>query len=86
MNNRDIAVAANLASLNEIITEMVQASADGTRADTEFAALIRDVLRQHSHSLGFKFQGESPPGAPTGGMQQTGPVEDWPWRKPDQEA
>jgi len=70
MNANDLHVAANLASLNEIITEMVQASADGTLAEPEYAELVRDTLRQHSHSLGFKFQGESPPGAE--GMQQVG--------------
>jgi hypothetical protein len=63
MDDWQRAVMANLASLNEIVTELVQASADGTRAEPEFAELVRDTLRQHTHALGFRFQGEIPPGA-----------------------
>lgn len=51
-------LAANLASLNEIVTELVRASADGMRADPEFAVLVRDTLREHSRALGYVFQGE----------------------------
>ena len=50
-------IAANLASLNEIMTEVVaHTSPDGT-----FIGLVRDTLRNHSWALGFEFQGERVP-------------------------
>jgi hypothetical protein len=52
-------VGANLASLNEIITEMVAR----VSPDPAFAALVRDLLREHSWSLGYAFQGERNYGA-----------------------
>jgi hypothetical protein len=48
------AVAANLASLNEIIAEMTARVSD----DPEFTAMTRELLRGHSHALGFQFQGD----------------------------
>jgi hypothetical protein len=48
------AIAANLASLNEIIAEMTAVVSD----DPEFAALVRETLRDHSHALGFSFMGD----------------------------
>jgi hypothetical protein len=51
-------VGANLASLNEIIAEMMQALADHGVGEQEFADLVRVTLRDHSHSLGWAFQGE----------------------------
>jgi hypothetical protein len=46
------AVAANLASLNEIVAEMT-ARVSG---DPEFTTMVRELLRGHSHALGFRFQ------------------------------
>ncbi|SRR6266487_1922198 len=54
------AVAANLASLNEVLAEVVQALADHGWSDPEFAGLARRQLRDHSRALGYQFQGESP--------------------------
>lgn len=48
------AVRANLASLNEIMAEMTAVASD----DPDFATLVRDLLRDHSHALGFEFQGD----------------------------
>jgi hypothetical protein len=48
------AITANLASLNEIIAEMT-AKVSG---DPEFIAMVRRTLRDHSHALGFKFEGD----------------------------
>jgi hypothetical protein len=46
------AVAANLASLNEIIAELTVKVSD----DPEFVSMVRELLRGHSHALGFRFQ------------------------------
>ena len=70
MDANDLCVAANLDSLNEIITELAQALQTGAAVEPEYAEIVRTTLRQHSHSLGFRFQGESPPGAE--GMQMAG--------------
>jgi hypothetical protein len=48
------AIAANLATLNEIIAELTVVVSD----DPQFAALVRETLRDHSHALGFSFQGD----------------------------
>jgi hypothetical protein len=48
------AIAANLASLNEIMAEMTAVVSD----DPGFATLVREALREHSHALGFSFQGD----------------------------
>jgi hypothetical protein len=53
--NWDWLIAANLASLNEIVTELVQAGSP----DPEFQRLVRDLLRDHSWALGVPFQGEA---------------------------
>ncbi len=53
-------ITANLASLNEIMAEMVAA----VSTDPDFVVMTRDVLRDHSWSLGFEFQGQGPPGLP----------------------
>lgn len=50
-------IKANLASLNEIVAELVDAVSD----DPEFAQLTRDKLRDHSWALGYEFQGEAGP-------------------------
>lgn len=50
------AMAANLASLNEIVAELTAVVA----GDPDFAQLVRNTLRDHSHKLGFQFQGEPP--------------------------
>jgi len=50
-------VMANLASLNEIAAELVDAVSD----DPEFAEMTRTVLKDHSWQFGFEFQGERPP-------------------------
>lgn len=55
-------VAANLASLNEIIAEMTQALAQHGMTDIPFARMVRETLRDHSFALGFEFQGERPGG------------------------
>ena len=47
-------IAANLASLNEVITELTNVVSQ----DPEFRRLVRDLLRDHSWSLGIEFQGE----------------------------
>lgn len=57
----NIEIAANLASLNEIIAEVTQALADHGLAETEFAKVTRNTLREHSHALGFEFAGEPVP-------------------------
>jgi hypothetical protein len=57
-HDRDHAVSdeirANIAGLNEIIAEMAVKVSD----DPGFAAMTRELLRDHSHALGFEFQGE----------------------------
>jgi hypothetical protein len=57
----------NLASINEILTEVVQALVveSNVSADQEFADLVRNTLRDHTYALGFEFQGERPNYAPT---------------------
>lgn len=50
------AIAANLASLNEIIAEMTAVVSD----DPQFITIVREQLREHSHRLGFSFQGDRP--------------------------
>jgi hypothetical protein len=58
MNEKTLQViAGNLASLNEILTEITAAVSE----DPQFVTLVRDTLRGHSHALGFRFQGERPP-------------------------
>lgn len=57
-------LAANLASLNEIVAEMVTALAERGVSDGGYAAVARSVLRDHSHALGFDFQCEPPASAP----------------------
>ena len=47
-------IAANLASLNEIVTELAGAASP----EPEFRRAVRDLLRDHSWSLGIEFQGE----------------------------
>jgi hypothetical protein len=51
------AVKRNLASLNEVIAEMVAKVSD----DPKFTAMTRAILRRHSWELGFAFQDEHPP-------------------------
>jgi hypothetical protein len=53
----DDPVGANLASLNEIMTEVVAA----VSPDPEFVDMVRGVLRTHSFALGYQFQGETRP-------------------------
>lgn len=48
------AIAANLASLNEIIAELTAVRA----VSPGFTALVRETLRDHSHAIGFSFQGD----------------------------
>ena len=48
------AIRKNLASLNEIMAEMVAA----VSPDPEFVTMVRGVLRDHNWELGFEFQGE----------------------------
>jgi hypothetical protein len=50
-------VAANLASLNEIVTELAV-----KLGDELFGQVARTVLREHTHAIGYHFQGEPPPG------------------------
>lgn len=50
-------VRANLSSLNDIITEVVQALADHGWSDPEFAGVVARQMRQHSHALGYEHQG-----------------------------
>lgn len=51
-------VTRNLASINEILMEVVDAT-----AEPEFAEVVRAMLSGHSWRLGFAFQGQ---GAPAG--------------------
>lgn len=53
-------VAANLASLNEVMAELVRAASDHGWTEQSFAEMTRGVLRGHSHALGFEFQGAMP--------------------------
>lgn len=48
------AVAGNLATLNEVIAEMTSR----VSGDPGFTALVRDLLRNHSHEIGYQFQGD----------------------------
>jgi hypothetical protein len=48
-------IKANLASLNEVIGELVGAAS----ADPAYRQMVRDTLRSHSRSLGFTFQEEA---------------------------
>lgn len=57
------AVAENLASLNELLAEVVQAIAAHGWTDDEFAQTARGVLCAASHRLGFEFSGR-PVGQP----------------------
>jgi hypothetical protein len=45
---------ANLSSLNDIIAEMTAKVSD----DPEFTSMVRELLRGHSRSLGYHFQGD----------------------------
>lgn len=51
------AIAANLASLNEIVTEVTAA----VSTDPGFAETVVTVLRDHTWKLGFEFQGTPAP-------------------------
>jgi len=53
---KDNPVHQNLASLNEIMAEVVKA----VSADPSFVTETRSVLRNHSHAIGFEFQGQRP--------------------------
>jgi len=48
-------IAANLASINEIVSELTAT----VSPDPDFAELVRTLLRDHSWSLGFEFQGQA---------------------------
>jgi hypothetical protein len=48
------AIAANIATINEVLAELTVVVSD----DPEFSALVRETLRDHSHALGFSFQGD----------------------------
>ena len=61
MSANEDEVAKNLASLNELVTEMMFALAEHGVGDIEFARMARSTLRDHSWALGFDFQGEHPP-------------------------
>jgi hypothetical protein len=50
-------VAANLASLNEIVTEMTAVVSQ----DPVFRDMVLTVLRNHTWKLGFEFQGSPAP-------------------------
>lgn len=50
------AILDNLASLNEIMAELVTFMSP----DPEFAAMTVGVLRDHSWRLGYEFQGQVP--------------------------
>lgn len=50
-------LAANLASLNEVVAELAQARAI-TEDQQEWADVVCRSLREHSWSLGFEFQGQ----------------------------
>jgi hypothetical protein len=51
-------IGSNLASLNDIIVELVDSISDPC-----FAGLVRDILKAHTHALGYAFQGEHNHGA-----------------------
>ena len=53
-------VDANLASLNEIVSQMMAALVEHGIGDSDFAGLVRTTLRDHSWALGFDFEGERP--------------------------
>jgi hypothetical protein len=65
-------IGSNLASLNDIVMELVDSI-----SDPAFAALVRDTLKAHSHALGYAFQGEHNHGAavprPGSAVTFTGP-------------
>jgi len=58
------AALANLASLNEIVAEMMNALRGLGVGDDEFAKLVHVTLRDASWRLGFEFRGER--GVPAG--------------------
>lgn len=72
MTMADDPVAANLASLNEIVAEMTQALVGLGVGDQGFADLVRGTLRDHTHALGFEFQGDG--GARSAGHAEAGDV------------
>ena len=54
---RDLAaIKAAVASLCEIVAELVDQRADD---EPEFCKMTHEVLRKHCHDLGFTFQGET---------------------------
>ena len=56
VNDLDLnAIKANLASLNEIMAEVVRALPD---ADAAWRGVVTRLLKNHSWSLGFEFQGQ----------------------------
>jgi hypothetical protein len=59
--DNDNEIRKNLASLNEIVAELVTAFAVGESPDVPFSEVTRQTLREHSHAIGFDFQGEQPP-------------------------
>jgi hypothetical protein len=49
------AMRAAIASLNEIVIELVDQRAED---EPEFCRMVRETLREHSRQLGFTFQGD----------------------------
>jgi hypothetical protein len=52
----EVLVAANLASLNELVAEIVDEMTVRGIGDREFADLVTRTLREHTWSLGFEFR------------------------------
>jgi hypothetical protein len=63
-------LAANLASLNDIMAELTSV----VSVDPGFTQMVHDLLKHHNWSLGYEWHGES---APAGWVP--------PWEKPDGE-
>jgi hypothetical protein len=59
-------VVVNLASLNEIVSELMTGLSDDSNPTREFAHVVRNALAGHSGSLGFTFQGEFHTDPPSG--------------------
>lgn len=54
-------VVRNLASLNEIISELAMGISTGKTSDPEWSELVLTTLREHNWRLGFEFHGVRPP-------------------------
>lgn len=69
-------IAANVASLNEIVSALVSAVATGETVDESWANLVFETLREQNWRLGFAFNEERPP-ASWYELEHVRKIQDW---------